>query len=310
MPSYHIGTLVRRLRKQKGLTQEELAYPIIDRATLSKIETGETMPSKTTVEALFFRLGFNPHNLINFFLTNEDAKTQKIVERLKSILFNETARGGHEALVSECKELINQLENQEKFMDDKLNIQYLLKTKACVSMLEKAHEVALGLLEQAINITIPGYDETQIVQYHLTQQEAGIISNFCIAYSNLGRTEEGLALCLRLKENLETNCIDQDTMGYMYPSLISNIAVCLWRLKRYEECIKMCDDGIKVCKDTARLRTLPIIVGYKAGALFQLGAREEAEKLVKQVYHASEMFGLYGQKEIARKFAQTHDITL
>ena len=35
MANYNIGSLIKRLRRQKGLTQEELAYPLIDRATLS-----------------------------------------------------------------------------------------------------------------------------------------------------------------------------------------------------------------------------------------------------------------------------------
>ena len=67
MPNYDIGLLIKRLRKQKGLKQEELAYPIIDRATLSKIECGKVMPNKTTLEALFERLGFCPHNIADFF---------------------------------------------------------------------------------------------------------------------------------------------------------------------------------------------------------------------------------------------------
>ena len=35
MPSYEIGDLIKKLRKQKGISQEDLAYPIIDRTTLS-----------------------------------------------------------------------------------------------------------------------------------------------------------------------------------------------------------------------------------------------------------------------------------
>ena len=59
MVIYSAGELIKSLRKQKGISQEELADGITDRANLSKIENGSITPGKKVVEALLERHSFS-----------------------------------------------------------------------------------------------------------------------------------------------------------------------------------------------------------------------------------------------------------
>ncbi|MCL2187400.1 MAG: hypothetical protein FWC16_01190 [Defluviitaleaceae bacterium] len=89
----------------------------------------------------------------------------------------------------------------------------------------------------AIKITIPNYNNEEVAQYHLAKQEAGIIRTLAPTYFRTQRERAAIAPGYRLKSNLEENCIDKDTMGEVYPSLIYNIATFLGRLNHSEECI-------------------------------------------------------------------------
>ncbi len=59
------GKVIRGLRREAGLSQEELAYRCnLHRTYISQLERGLKSPSLTTIEALAHSLGKSPHQLI------------------------------------------------------------------------------------------------------------------------------------------------------------------------------------------------------------------------------------------------------
>lgn len=67
MHYYSCGEVIKRLRKSKGLTQEELAFGICSVSTLSKIENGRQTPHYSTFKALLRRVDISldedPYNM-------------------------------------------------------------------------------------------------------------------------------------------------------------------------------------------------------------------------------------------------------
>jgi transcriptional regulator with XRE-family HTH domain len=60
-----LGSAIKRLRKQQGLTQEALAHEAgITTGTLSRTESGETSPSWRTVQHIAKALGVSPADLV------------------------------------------------------------------------------------------------------------------------------------------------------------------------------------------------------------------------------------------------------
>ena len=303
MANYQIGSLIKRIRKQKGLTQEELAYPIIDRATLSKIESGKVTPNNQTLKMLFEKLGFSPDNYANFFLDDEMTDVQKILDELEEIL---DIYGDNDDLVEKSDVLIAQLENNEQYMRNELNVQYIIAAKAISAFnkkesLEKIREMAL----KAIKISIPEYNERFIGDYYLSRVDLLILTLITALYNEEGNHDKAIEILYGLKHNFDKHCIDKAEMGRRYPVTITNLAYLLThKAKKYEEAIEVCESGRKVCIETGRIFFLPVIVGHKAICLCMLGDKEEGIRLLRQAYHSCDLIEMYPERDALKDFAK------
>ncbi|MDR3000946.1 MAG: helix-turn-helix transcriptional regulator [Fibromonadaceae bacterium] len=290
MAFYEGGKLIKRLRKQKNITQEELAYSIVDRATLSKIENGKSESSKETIMALLEKLGFRPSSSIDFYLNDEQSKVVKIQNELNSCLSMQVYDKLN-PVVEKIDALIKELESDEVFMQNPRNKQYVLISKATnlVNKQEEPSKIRLVLME-AIKFNIVTFDENRIDEYYLTKNDVQILNLLGISYAKEGYVSEntnlldkGINVFSGLKRNYELHCLDKDEMGLNYPSFCYNIAKYIWEDKKmYKEAIAVCDDGIKVCKETFHFRLLPFLSSCKAVCLFHLGENQEAETIFTQ----------------------------
>jgi transcriptional regulator with XRE-family HTH domain len=60
-----LGSTIKRLRLDRGLTQEDLAHSAgVTTGTLSRTESGETSPSWRTVQRIATALGVSPGDLV------------------------------------------------------------------------------------------------------------------------------------------------------------------------------------------------------------------------------------------------------
>ena len=63
-PDPHLAAAVRRLRHERGITQEGLAFEAnLTVASMSRIERCVTNPAWTTLQAVSTALGIKPHEL-------------------------------------------------------------------------------------------------------------------------------------------------------------------------------------------------------------------------------------------------------
>ena len=62
-----LGEKIRQARREKGLTQEQLAEGICSPITVSRIENGHQMPSKAILDALLSRLHSSVYQLCNVY---------------------------------------------------------------------------------------------------------------------------------------------------------------------------------------------------------------------------------------------------
>ena len=76
----HMGKLIRRLRKQKGLTQAELSHGIMSKSVLSRIENGICEPDVLELSRLMSRLGMS----LRFFEALVSGKEYTLLQRFIS----------------------------------------------------------------------------------------------------------------------------------------------------------------------------------------------------------------------------------
>jgi len=296
MANYDIGSLIKRLRKQRGLTQEELAYPIVDRATLSKIEGGKVTPNKNTTEALLQRLGFNPVNTIDFFLDNEMSQAHKVMEEIRVFNSLRAPEVSEKTLATATKvdDLIAQLESNEKFMQNKLNLQFILMSKyknAIINRFQSPKEIMPMALD-ALKITIPEYDQQYIENYYLARQEGAILTDIALMSHLNGDNETAVAIGYAMRRNTKKNTLDISEMSKDYTTISNSLARFLTVSKKYQEALDVCNDAIETAQKTHTYSiSLTNIVAIKARCLLELGDSISAEDFFRQAYYSSIMLG-------------------
>ena len=220
----------------------------------------------------------------DFLVDNKGAEIQKLLNDLDSCL----VRGN----IERADTIIAELENNEAFMRDRLNKQYMATAKAAIAAsAEKDPAMVICALRDALGAEIKNFSEDEIGDYILTKIDSTIINMIALRYFELEDYERAAAIYFGLKKNVEKNCIDKIEKGQRYPVVIFNLTSCLYAEKRYEEAIELCIIGREACLDTGYLRRLPNIALNQACSLLKLGKRDASEELLRQVYYT---FCLHG----------------
>lgn len=298
MEKRELGLLMQRLRKQKGITQEKLAmYSGVDQSTIARIENGKTMPRKDTFRMLFEKIGYDPSNLVEYFLSKGETKQQKIINELDVLIVQK--------MPNEAEVLLCELESDGQFMQDDLNKQYILFVKAAICMnREKDMDRAFALLNESIKLTIPVFYEHEITDYFLSNRDIKIINMMATIYSYQGQINRAIEIMYALKENFDKYCVDRNQMGKHYPFIVYNLTQKLGIAGRHKEVIELCDVGIKICKDTGYLHSLPQLSINKACGLCELGRSQEGEQLFRDIYYGCRLLERFDAAENAKNYAK------
>jgi len=297
MAKYLVGDVIKHWRKQTGLTQEELAFGIMDVGNLSRIENGKAMPTKLHLDALFTKLGINPNSLTTIFMTDKMAELQKITDSLDYYLSNKK--------VDETNRIIAQLENDSSFMDDKLNVQYILAAKAANMInMKESPKTILAILSQALHKPRTEIVEDKLETYFLTKTDFLILEMMAMLYFELGEHGRAITILFGLKKNIEENCVDKIERGQRYPLIIYNLTRCLGLANRHEEVIKLCVEGKAVCLETGYLKLLPDIAINEACARYALGDVDACTRLVIDVSHFYRLCERYMDNKIFNEYVK------
>lgn len=104
----NIGLVIQRLRKIKGLTQEQVANEIgVSKAAVSKWESGNTYPDITLLAPLARLLDTNINELLEFNLTI----TEKEIEKITSTCEQEFSKGDYFLAYDYCEKVLKKYPN-------------------------------------------------------------------------------------------------------------------------------------------------------------------------------------------------------
>ena len=105
--NHSLGDMIRELRKERKLTQEELADGICSAVSISRIENGNQMPSNTILERLLERLGTSTYEICNVYFQNErQQEFEKLAEQAGGALT--------EGKIREAEDFLNRLKSYEE----------------------------------------------------------------------------------------------------------------------------------------------------------------------------------------------------
>lgn len=143
-----LGRTIRLLRKEKHLTQEQLTEGICSPVTISRIENGRQMPTKSVLDDLLSRLGTNIYQICDVYYTTErDNEFAEIIECADAAL-----RRGN---VDEARGLLDTVDEPSRERPPYRQLYLMMSARMLITPHGEHLDEALCLLEQSISLTRP-----------------------------------------------------------------------------------------------------------------------------------------------------------
>ncbi|MFE8701790.1 helix-turn-helix domain-containing protein [Cytobacillus sp. FJAT-54145] len=226
-----VGKKIKELRKEIGLSQGELANGICTQAQISKIESGDVYPYASTLYLISERLGVDVNYFFDIGLTPRLDYVQEVAKQLR------IARRSMN--YQEMKEIVEMEQKNPLFFQNKRNYQLLLWHKGIYEhAMNRNIEKAIGILQEAIALT-------QATEKFYSERELELMLSIGVIYFEENDLENALATYKSALDAIRQipylNEISIQTRIYY------NIARVLTRLKKYDESIKYCKEGIDWC---------------------------------------------------------------
>lgn len=289
MDRLSIGKTILKLRKEKNITQEQLAIRVgISAGAVSKWENGNSMPDISLLAPLARALNTSIDGLLSFQQELSETEVNNIKDELTKLFLYEDYAAGEE----KCKEYLKHYSNSMylKIVVASISNMYLMmsgdNTEEFIKT--KRHE-ALDLFNEVVESRDPKY--TQIALF--------FIANINIILENYEESEKALK---ELPRNLDPLTL--------YPSL-------LLKQDKNEEATKLCSNKLLNYINNSCLM-LSILSGiskkeqdyekalfyldacYKIQNIFQIGLLSSVEYKYAQLYIET------GDKETAAKWFKTY----
>lgn len=283
MKTYFIGDLVKKRRKELGLTQEQLCEGICEPLTISRLENGKQTPSMNTLRVILQRLGMPEHKYYALTSQHESQIADLQTEIISSNTLKDRKRGLQ--ALSELEEIADP--------DDHLIQQFILRSKALLGK-EKDGKIVpypleeeLEILFQAIRLTAPKFDIDAIYEGLYSMDEVKVINQIACVYSDLKQRKKAVDIYDQLLQYIEKHFQNILQSGGLLPLVSYNYARELNLVGRYEEAIEIAETGWKACVQYGQYHTLPATVALIAECCHFLGKDEKSKDYYKQAYYIS-----------------------
>lgn len=294
MPVYKIGYLIKERRLELGITQEDLADGICAVTTLSRIENGERVPSKDHFERLIQRLGVS--DIV--FYTHVDKNTLYLHE-LKFRIRDLIARRQYKEALELLNDYSNKADTSLRFEKQFVLLYHTLLAKDSFSLNDR-----LCKLSEAISFTCPRYKDGFIPKL-LSYEEIIALNNIAICYQEIGDFDKAISILSHIKNHYESGIVNREECLKTQTMVLYNLSKNYGLAGKYDECIEICDLGIKIACESGRCGCLSQLHYNRAWALSKRmlhGDMEQAETAARKAIFAAVAMGDKQMAEFSKKF--------
>lgn len=244
MAVYSMGTILKKCRETKGITQEELCYGICTPSALSKMEHGLREPSYVKFASLMERMGEWPE-AYDVFIGDKVYGIHELQVKIRALVFHGEFEKAEQVLHDLEKELKN-------FPNETIYHQFWgLETAICRSN-GRIQKSQIEELIKVLRWTVPSFGEKPIYEYFLSHQELTLINNIAVGYGENGELERAIQLFGELKEYLESHYIGNRVKATMYSAVLLNQVKYLGMGMHYEKALAAADEAIDILNETGK----------------------------------------------------------
>lgn len=299
MYNYHIGEYIKRKREEKEIKQDELCYGICDRSTLSRIERGKQEPSYYILKALLQRLGISEDRCQILM----GAQEFEIAELQREIVADNVRKDFSSALKK-----IRRLEELSQSAENPLLQQFILRVRAAAGYEENGERLDYDnptqrkMLIQALELTCPGITMENMCSFLLSENEAKIINQIAITYSEEGNRRQAIEIYRQLIRYVQSYFAGCEIGQVMLPLTAYNYSRLLGQERRYEEAIEIAELGRQCCVKYNKCRFLGGLLFNIACCLHDLGKDVESMELMVQSYYVNKAMNRTRSCEVVKNY--------
>lgn len=238
MAVYSMGSILKKCRETKGITQEELCYGICTPSALSKIEHGLREPTYVKFASLMERMSEWP-KAYDVFIGDKGYVIQELQGEIRKLVFH----GEFETANKVLDELEKELEN---FPNETIYHQFLQLERAICKSKGRIQKEQIAELIKILKWTVPCFGDKPIYECFLSHQELTLINNIAIGYGENGELEKAIQLLSELKEYLESHYMGNRTKATMYSTVLLNQVKYLGLGMHYEKALSAANEAIEI----------------------------------------------------------------
>lgn len=298
MQNFFLGDYIKQKRLDLGLTQEQLCDGICEPMTLSRLENGKQTPSRNRINALLQRMGL-PDDRYFALLSKNELEMEAL--QMEIVACNVTER------VTEGFEKLAQFEALAA-PDDQIAQQFILSSKVLLGRLDGRYmpREQIGMLMQAIRLTVPRFDLENIESFLYTKDEITIINQIGLAYSDDGQNKKAAEIYYQLLRYVRKHFKETITSIGMLPLVLYNYARVLDLCGRYEDGADIAQQCRKACVQYGHYQVLPRCLEIEAECRHFMGDEEISKELYCQSYYLCKVVEYQVGLEIVKKEAKEY----
>ncbi len=287
MAIFQYGEWIKTKREELGLSQEELADGICATSSLSRIESGAHTPSKEIFERILERLGYSNIYLVSY--TN----AQYFYQHELKYSIRQAYIEGH---MEQARTLLEKFEAESP--DSKFNRQFKLTFNTIFYKDQMAPEQMLARFEEALKITCHRFHDLTLPKL-LSFEEITLVNAIANCYFLLDRSDDAIYLFQQVKQFYDNQRVNREEALRTQPMILYNYSRILGQAARYDECVEICDQGIRICKTSGRTSLLAWLLYNKAWALEKRNQGTDRETARQCAVDAYQLARVLGQEQCA-----------
>lgn len=294
-----IGSIVKQLREERGISGAQLSRGLCSPATLSRIEAGEREMGLYFSSILFSRLGYYPDKFELYGSKEEYVQYEQRAVIWK--LENQQDYGQISLELAKYRKnweaAIKKEPLQQQFVNSIRGLLYVYENDGADC------EQGIELLENAIALTMPEWSGKWYQDAVVSEVELNILSILADAYEVAGKQREALRIRRNIYAYLEKKPANRIQMLRLYTDVICKIIPELLQQNNPGQSLEMCEYGLNALSKRGRMYHWPDLLYWKGRcleSLYRIGKSEKSS--VTAVYvRAYYIYRLFGNEEMAEK---------
>jgi len=135
------------------------------------------------------------------------------------------------------------------------------------------------------------------------------LNNIAVCYGNSGQLEKAISLLKKLKQHYDNHMVNQEEILRTQLLVLYNYSKYLGNADRLDECIEICDFGIRVSRESRRCNRLDYFFYNKAWALLRRNQSQDyqaAKECIRLAICVADGLGRESLKEYFVEFMQSN----